>query len=158
MPRDSDAPGRPIEFGGLKEAYLDIADARESCALGSVKGNVGHMDCAAGVSGLIKTALMLHRGKIPPMPNYSRPNPRLNIEESPFYIPTEMTDWPAQGHPRRQASAPSASAARMSTSFSKKRLAKTARHAQTSPSRTSCRCRHAIRQPCRLCAPISALT
>ncbi|AJD42171.1 amino acid adenylation domain-containing protein [Rhizobium gallicum bv. gallicum R602sp] len=93
--------GDPIEFGGLKEAYLDIADARESCALGSVKGNVGHMDCAAGVSGLIKTALMLHRGKIPPMPNYSRPNPRLNIEESPFYIPTEMTDWPAQGHPRR---------------------------------------------------------
>ncbi|PZM07424.1 non-ribosomal peptide synthetase/type I polyketide synthase [Rhizobium tubonense] len=93
--------GDPIEFGGLKSAFADISGMRQNCALGSLKGNVGHMDAAAGVSGLIKTALALQHAKIPAMANYASPNSRIDLESSPFYIPTEMVDWPASGTPRR---------------------------------------------------------
>jgi amino acid adenylation domain-containing protein len=93
--------GDPIEFGGLKNAFADVAEMRGNTALGSLKGNVGHMDAAAGVSGLIKTALALQHGKIPGMANYANPNPRIDLDKSPFYIPTEMVDWPVSGSPRR---------------------------------------------------------
>ncbi len=93
--------GDPIEFSGLKGAFSGAPQDGGTCALGSVKGNVGHMDAAAGVAGLIKTALALHYGKIPVMPNYRVPNPRIDLERSPFYIPTATTDWPESETPRR---------------------------------------------------------
>lgn len=93
--------GDPIEFGGLRSAFAEAGDKRQLCALGSVKGNVGHLDAAAGVSGLIKTALALYHAKIPGMANYQRPNPRINLDDSPFYIPASTTDWPATEGPRR---------------------------------------------------------
>ncbi|KAA1183708.1 amino acid adenylation domain-containing protein [Rhizobium tropici] len=93
--------GDPIEFNGLTRAFADGAPGAASCALGSVKGTIGHTDAAAGVTGLIKTALALHSAKIPPMPNYRQPNPRINLEGSPFYIPTAMIDWPQGQVPRR---------------------------------------------------------
>lgn len=93
--------GDPIEFGGLCAAFADAGDKRQLCALGSVKGNVGHLDAAAGVCGLIKTTLALYHAKIPGMANYQRPNPRINLDDSPFYIPASTTDWPATEGPRR---------------------------------------------------------
>ncbi|MDK4740181.1 amino acid adenylation domain-containing protein [Rhizobium sp. CNPSo 3464] len=93
--------GDPIEFSGLKGAFSEDPPAPASCALGSVKGNIGHTDAAAGVTGLIKTALALGKAKIPPMPNYEKPNPRIDLDHSPFYIPTEMIDWPEMEGPRR---------------------------------------------------------
>lgn len=93
--------GDPIEFGGLCAAFAEAGDKRQLCALGSVKGNVGHLDAAAGVCGLIKTTLALYHAKIPGMANYQRPNPRINLDDSPFYIPASTTDWPATEGPRR---------------------------------------------------------
>ena len=93
--------GDPIEFNGLTRAFAHDAPGTASCALGSVKGTIGHTDCAAGVTGLIKTALALSSAKIPPMPNYRQPNPHIVLEGSPFYIPTTMIDWPKGPAPRR---------------------------------------------------------
>ncbi len=93
--------GDPIEFNGLTRAFAHDAPGAASCALGSVKGTIGHTDCAAGVTGLIKAALALRCAKIPPMPNYRQPNPRIALEGSPFYIPTTAIDWPQGQAPRR---------------------------------------------------------
>lgn len=92
--------GDPIEFNGLTRAFAQEAPGSASCALGSVKGTIGHTDAAAGVTGLIKAALALRSGKIPPMPNYQQPNPRIKLDGSPFYIPKTAIDWPNEG-PRR---------------------------------------------------------
>lgn len=94
--------GDPIEVSALTQAFSETTAGRNFCALGSVKANIGHLDVAAGVAGLIKTALCLERGKIPPQINYNEPNPELRLEESPFYITTALRDWPASsGKPRR---------------------------------------------------------
>ncbi|WP_028035286.1 hybrid non-ribosomal peptide synthetase/type I polyketide synthase [Chelativorans sp. J32] len=94
--------GDPIEFAGLRKAFGDASMERAACALGSVKGNLGHLDAAAGVAGLIKAVHALRHAQIPPMANFSRPNPRIDLEESPFYIPRDLHDWPgSEDHPRR---------------------------------------------------------
>ncbi len=93
--------GDPIEFNGLTRAFAQDPSGSARCALGSVKGTIGHTDAAAGVTGLIKTALALRSGKIPPMPNYHQPNPRIDLEKSPFYIPATATEWPQGQTPRR---------------------------------------------------------
>ncbi|MCT7375570.1 non-ribosomal peptide synthetase/type I polyketide synthase [Chelativorans salis] len=93
--------GDPIEFAGLRKAFGDVSQ-RSTCALGSVKGNFGHLDAAAGVAGLIKAALVLRNAKIPPMANFSEPNPHIDLDDSPFYIPRALCEWPADA-PRRRA-------------------------------------------------------
>ncbi|APG94678.1 hybrid non-ribosomal peptide synthetase/type I polyketide synthase [Sinorhizobium americanum] len=93
--------GDPIEFAGLRTAFGDTGERRWPCALGSVKGTVGHLDAAAGVTGLIKAALALQHAKIPGLHNFTRPNPRIELDGSQFYIPTKMTDWPEGRGPRR---------------------------------------------------------
>ncbi len=92
--------GDPIEFNGLMNAFGgDGAEGR--CALGSVKGNIGHLDAAAGVTGLIKAALVVRDGEIPPVANFVSPNPHMALENSPFRIPTELVAWEAAGAKRR---------------------------------------------------------
>ncbi|MDO5643192.1 MAG: beta-ketoacyl synthase N-terminal-like domain-containing protein, partial [Paracoccus sp. (in: a-proteobacteria)] len=83
--------GDPIEFEGLKRAFSGVAEG--SVALGSVKANIGHCDAAAGVMGLIKTALMLHHRILPPMTNFRAPNPNIDLATSPFHIPTKASPW-----------------------------------------------------------------
>ncbi len=91
--------GDPIEFHGLLEAFgSDVAAG--TCALGSAKGNLGHLDAAAGVVGLIKAALSVRDGIIPPLAHYASPNPGLVLEGSPFTIPTSLTRWPEDGRRR----------------------------------------------------------
>ncbi len=92
--------GDPIEFAGLLKAFRASTDGNQFCALGSAKANVGHLDVAAGVTGLIKTALTLRHGVIPPMANFTAPNPRIDLANSPFFINGELIPWPGSG-PRR---------------------------------------------------------
>ncbi|HEY2031690.1 MAG TPA: type I polyketide synthase [Myxococcales bacterium] len=93
--------GDPIEFEGLSRAFRAGTDKTGFCALGTLKANTGHMEVAAGVSGLIKTALCVREGVIPPAHNYTASNPKIDLPSSPFYLPTELRPWPLGDHPRR---------------------------------------------------------
>ncbi|WP_169708646.1 non-ribosomal peptide synthetase/type I polyketide synthase [Trinickia terrae] len=95
--------GDPIEFEALKNVFEAGTAKKNFCALGSVKGNLGHPTTAAGVVGLIKVCLALTNRKIPPLVNFSRINPNIDIENSPFYVNTDLRDWPAGPAPRRAA-------------------------------------------------------
>lgn len=81
--------GDPVEISALKKVYEKYTSKKQFCALGSVKGNIGHLDAAAGIIGLIKGILILMNKSIPPMCNYNSPNPHLKLDSSPFYIPKE---------------------------------------------------------------------
>lgn len=93
--------GDPIEIEGLRRAYDKFTDQRQYCAIGSVKSNVGHMTAAAGVAGLIKTALSLHHKVIPPTLFAEPVNPAIRFERTPFYPATKLSDWVESAHPRR---------------------------------------------------------
>lgn len=93
--------GDPVEIQALARAFGDVRVARNSCAIGSVKGNLGHLDAAAGVTGLIKAILVLKNGLIPPTLHFTKPNPEMAIEESPFYINTDLKRWDRIDYPRR---------------------------------------------------------
>src|ERR1700730_3500166 len=85
--------GDPIEIAGLTKAFRMGTQARQFCAIGSVKWNVGNLDQAAGVAGLIKTALALHHRIIPASLHFTKPNPKLEIEKTPFYVNAALQDW-----------------------------------------------------------------
>ncbi len=85
--------GDPIEVAGLTRAFRKSSSRQGYCAIGSIKTNIGHLDAAAGVSGLIKTILVLERGLIPPTLNFTEPNPALNLESSPFYVNSKIQEW-----------------------------------------------------------------
>ncbi|MFH9663473.1 SDR family NAD(P)-dependent oxidoreductase [Streptomyces sp. NPDC017248] len=91
--------GDPIEFKALTSAFQGVGP--DNCAVGSVKTNIGHLDSAAGVAGLIKTVLAVEHGQIPPSLHFHTANPRLGLEGSPFYVNTELLDWPEHEGPRR---------------------------------------------------------
>jgi amino acid adenylation domain-containing protein len=83
--------GDPIELKGLEQAFK--TDKTQYCALGSVKSNIGHLDTASGVIGLIKAVLCLKNKKIPPSLHFEKPNPNFNFETSPFFVNTKLMDW-----------------------------------------------------------------
>ncbi|MCX5333731.1 type I polyketide synthase [Streptomyces sp. NBC_00140] len=89
--------GDPIEFTALTEAFRAHTDGTAFCALGSTKPAIGHLDSAAGLAGLIKAILVLRHGVIPPLVNFTRANPLLALETSPFVVPTRATPWPNAG-------------------------------------------------------------
>ncbi|MFF9809698.1 type I polyketide synthase [Streptomyces coeruleorubidus] len=93
--------GDPIEFEGAAGAYREDTDRDGYCALGSAKANIGHLDAASGLAGLVKTLLVLRHGVIPPMANFTEPNPLIDLDHSPFYIPRTARPWPASDTPRR---------------------------------------------------------
>jgi amino acid adenylation domain-containing protein len=93
--------GDPIEVAALTEAFRRKTARNGFCALGSVKTNVGHLDAAAGVAGLIKGALCLYHKQIPPSLHFKTPNPAIKFEQTPFYVNTELRDWAADSTPRR---------------------------------------------------------
>ena len=95
--------GDVAEFGGL-ELVFKAADSKERqwCALGSVKSQIGHTKAAAGAAGLFKAVMALHHKVLPPTIKIERPNPKLNLEESPFYLNTKTRPWVrGSDHPRR---------------------------------------------------------
>jgi len=85
--------GDPIEIESISKVYRKYTEENQYCAIGSVKTNVGHLSIAAGTAGLIKTALMLHYKKVPPILHFKEANPAINFEESPFYVNRELRDW-----------------------------------------------------------------
>ncbi|OUR86931.1 hypothetical protein A9Q81_27095 [Gammaproteobacteria bacterium 42_54_T18] len=89
--------GDPIEIEGLSEAFRTEALQRDPCAIGSVKTNIGHLDAASGVVGLIKVAKAMEQEKLPPTLHYQKNNPKINFEKTPFYVNTELKDWSADG-------------------------------------------------------------
>ncbi|OBF49716.1 hypothetical protein A5787_09025 [Mycobacterium sp. 852002-50816_SCH5313054-b] len=95
--------GDAAEFTALREVFDSSGRPdRQWCALGSVKSQVGHTKGAAGACGLFKTVLALHHKTLPPTIKVDRPNPALDIEKSPFYLPTQAKPWvAANGVPRR---------------------------------------------------------
>ncbi len=93
--------GDPIEVAALTRTFRAATDREQFCALGSIKGNFGHLDTAAGVAGLSKLVLALENGAIPPSLNFSTPNAEIEFEHSPFFVNAALRDWPANGKPRR---------------------------------------------------------
>jgi acyl transferase domain-containing protein len=95
------ALGDPIELKALDRVFQARTQARQFCGIGSVKTNIGHLDVAAGMAGLIKTALALDHKKIPPTLHYRRPNPQFDIANSAFYINSVLREWDSNDKPRR---------------------------------------------------------
>lgn len=95
--------GDPIEVQALTQAWRRYTADSQFCALGSVKSNVGHLDAAAGVTGLIKAALSLHHGQIPATLHFQSANPALELDSSPFRVNDARLDWPETEAPRRAA-------------------------------------------------------
>jgi acyl transferase domain-containing protein/acyl carrier protein len=93
--------GDPTEFTALKAFFEETNVGKQKIALGSVKSQIGHTKAAAGAASLIKTALALHHKVLPPTINVTKPNPKLKIEDSPFYLNTETRPWLAGEAPRR---------------------------------------------------------
>ncbi|MBE9534428.1 MAG: polyketide synthase, partial [Proteobacteria bacterium] len=93
--------GDPIEIAALTQAFGASTHKKGFCAIGSVKTNVGHLDTAAGVTGLIKTVSALKHKEIPPSLHFEKPNPNIDFENSPFYVATKLSEWKVDGFPRR---------------------------------------------------------
>jgi natural product biosynthesis luciferase-like monooxygenase protein len=93
--------GDPVEVAGLTRAFRARTGDRAFCALGTVKSNVGHLDAAAGVTGLIKTALAVEHAILPPTLHGEQPNPKLQLADGPFYVSGAARRWTAAETPRR---------------------------------------------------------
>ncbi|QKV90919.1 type I polyketide synthase [Streptomyces sp. NA02950] len=92
--------GDPVEFTSLAQVY---GTGRDRCALASVKTNLGHLEPAAGVTGMIKAILCLGHGRIPPNLHFTRWNPAIDADSTRFFIPRELTPWPVRTGPRLAA-------------------------------------------------------
>ncbi len=93
--------GDPIEVAALTQAFRLQTARKQFCAVGSVKTNVGHLDAAAGVTGLIKAALAIQHGWLPPTLHFKRPNPNIDFSATPFYVNSELREWQCGPGPRR---------------------------------------------------------
>jgi acyl transferase domain-containing protein len=93
--------GDPIEVAALTQAFRTQTSAKNYCAIGSVKTNIGHTDAAAGVAGLIKAVLALEHKQLPSSLNFVQPNPNIDFAGSPFFVNTKLTEWQTNGTPRR---------------------------------------------------------
>lgn len=82
--------GDPVEIKALTEVYREQTQDSGYCAIASVKANVGHLDIASGITGLIKTARALYALQIPPSINFSKPNPQIDFDGTPFYVATHL--------------------------------------------------------------------
>ncbi len=92
--------GDPIEIAALTKAFRQSTDQKGFCAIGSLKTNVGHLDAAAGISGVIKTVQALKHKQIPPSLHFEIPNPKIDFANSPFYVNAKLSEWEAIA-PRR---------------------------------------------------------
>ncbi|MFJ3902951.1 amino acid adenylation domain-containing protein [Streptomyces sp. NPDC090025] len=93
--------GDPIEANALARALATGREPGAACYVGSVKTNIGHTESAAGIAGLIKTALSIKHRLIPPHINLERVNPAIDLDAAPFTIPDRPTPWPAHEGPAR---------------------------------------------------------
>ncbi|MGB7435021.1 MAG: type I polyketide synthase, partial [Candidatus Acidiferrum sp.] len=85
--------GDPIEIAALSKAFRRTTQRKQFCAIGSVKTNLGHLDAAAGVAGLIKVILALEHRTLPPSLNFKHANPEIDFSNSPFYVQQSVCEW-----------------------------------------------------------------
>ncbi len=99
--------GDPVELQSVQEAFASLQKSPippGAIAVGSVKGNIGHLKAGAGAAGLLKATLALHHKVLPPSIGVKTLNPRIEWAKSPFRVQTQAAPWPeAKGHPRRAA-------------------------------------------------------
>src|SRR6185436_19098430 len=93
--------GDPIEIEALRTVLGAGRPADSPLVVSSVKTNIGHLESAAGIAGLIKAVLMIQHGQIPPHLHLNTINPLLKLDASPMEIPTTMRDWRRSGAPWR---------------------------------------------------------
>ncbi|MBS7531081.1 amino acid adenylation domain-containing protein [Hazenella sp. IB182353] len=94
--------GDPIEVSGIQKAYQSYTNQKQFIAMGSVKTNIGHLDSAAGLAGLVKTILSIQNKNIPPVLHYTKPNVFIDFENSPVYVNNRAQKWQKiGGSPRR---------------------------------------------------------
>ncbi|MEB3282541.1 MAG: beta-ketoacyl synthase N-terminal-like domain-containing protein [Lyngbya sp.] len=93
--------GDKSEVDALTQVFRTQTHKKQFCAIGSVKTNVGHLEAAAGVTGLIKTVLAFQHQQIPPHLHFETPNPEIDFENSPFYVNTRLVPWEKGEIPRR---------------------------------------------------------
>jgi phthiocerol/phenolphthiocerol synthesis type-I polyketide synthase E len=93
--------GDPIEIAALTKVFAARSNKKTYCAVGSVKTNIGHLDAAAGVAGLIKTVLALSNREIPPSLHFTEPNPKIDFANSPFFVNASLREWSSSEAPRR---------------------------------------------------------
>jgi len=93
--------GDPIEIDGISRAFRNYTNKRQFCAIGAAKTNIGHLDSASGITGLVKAVLSLKNRQIPPTIHFSRPNKSINFEDSPVYVNDKLREWEVQENPRR---------------------------------------------------------
>lgn len=85
--------GDPIEVRGVTDAYSELTDKRQWCALGAAKSNLGHTSMAAGILGMIKSVCAVYYGRKYPICHFSKPNPLIDFASSPLYPCTETEEW-----------------------------------------------------------------
>ncbi len=95
--------GDPIEVEGLTQAFRHYTEKTRYCALGSVKGNIGHSLYAAGVAGVLKLVLALKHRQLPPAASFERLNPHIDLSDSPFMVNAGLTSWPENAKGGRSA-------------------------------------------------------
>ncbi|WP_417821986.1 amino acid adenylation domain-containing protein [Terasakiella sp.] len=92
--------GDPIEIEGLNRVYARTRNQDNPLIVASVKANIGHLEGAAGIAGLIKTALSLHHGIIPAHASFTTPNPHIDWDKLALNVPTQSQNWPANENKR----------------------------------------------------------
>ena len=92
--------GDPIELTALTKVFRNRTANRNFCTIGTAKTNVGHLDVAAGVTGLIHASLIVRHGIFPPTLHFNKPNLNFDLENSPFRVNTSKSEWKANGNPR----------------------------------------------------------
>ncbi|MEX2380900.1 MAG: SDR family NAD(P)-dependent oxidoreductase, partial [Opitutales bacterium] len=95
--------GDPVEAGALHRVLSEGRGKGQKCPMGTLKTNMGHLEAAAGVAGLMKAALAIKHGQIPPNLHFERANPDIPFEELCVRVPTELEAWPSTGKPARAA-------------------------------------------------------
>ncbi len=93
--------GDPVEITGIQKAFMEYTDKKQFCAIGSIKPNIGHLDNASGITGIIKAVLALRNKVIPPSLNFETPNRAISFEQSPVYVADRKIKWETDGFPRR---------------------------------------------------------
>lgn len=93
--------GDPVEVTALTKAFGASTDKRQYCGIGSIKTNIGHLDAAAGCTGLIKAMLAVRDAQLPPSLHFKKPNPEIDFANSPFYVVDRLLPWTAGLTPRR---------------------------------------------------------